>query len=206
MAATSIRDDSQTNISDQELFDKYGRLCGYIAQRFIHRIDSNGERHNDLQGQDAEEFASAARISLLKMPQKYRTNPYVIQRSITNAIIDAWRKRIKQTRNEWQPPQIARENSGPEDYFDSLPGRDGLAEHTQVALDIGKALAILPLLSCSERTVIELHFGLNDCQPCTSDRIAKKLGRSERWVSMRLEVGLKHLRERIVGKPVTSQV
>jgi hypothetical protein len=56
-------------------------------------------------------------------------------------------------------------------------------------VDFAKIVSILPLLPDPERIVVELNFRLNGRHPCGLDRIAKKLGRSKYWASVRLDKG-----------------
>jgi hypothetical protein len=79
-------------------------------------------------------------------------------------IITAWHKRLKYGRSEWQPPhyvgggQGVTDPSNTTDYFDTLPGRDGLAEQTQTSFDSARVLAIVPKLPRAQRIVLRALF------------------------------------------------
>jgi hypothetical protein len=92
------------------------------------------------------------------------------------------------------------------DYFDSLPGRDRLAEHTQTSFDSAKIVALIPKLPEAQRVVLELYFGLNGAKPCGSTRIATKLARTRYWVDARLNAGLQEIRLMISANPVSPSV
>jgi hypothetical protein len=210
-------------ISDEELFQKYGKFCGYMAWQFVKRSGSydDGERNVRLDTEDAEDLASVATYHLLRIPQRYRDQPPYIKRVIISKIITAWHKRIKWSK-ECQPPRFVKQFSQDKgmgrkgdvldlqtayvDYFDQLPGRDGLAEHTQVSFDSAAIIALLPKLPQVQRIVLELHFGLNGAKPCGSARIATKLARTRYWVDARLNAGLQELRSMISAKPLPPAV
>jgi hypothetical protein len=204
------------HISDEQLFAKYGKFCGYMAWQFVKRSGSYdaGERNVRLDTEDAEDLASIATYYLLRIPQQFRDQPPYIKRVIVSKIITAWHKRLKHGRNEWQPPGQTGDGhrswgdpgDNSPDYFDTLPGRDGLAEHTQTSFDSAKVLALLPKLPEAQRIVLELYFGLNGAKPCGSARIATKLARTRYWVDARLHAGLQEIRTMISAKPVSHHV
>jgi DNA-directed RNA polymerase specialized sigma24 family protein len=171
-------------ISDEQLIAKYGRFCDYMGWQFIKRA-SMQEDSSYLQHADKEDFASAARYYLIRIPQKYRDQPFYIKRTIVNAIISARDKRRR---------EFGRETSHDETYFDTLPGRDGLADYVQVNSDCTKLVALIPNLHISERLVVELHYGINGCSPCSPEQVARKLGRTRTWVVKRLESAHTNLR------------
>lgn len=199
---------SETSISDEQLFAKYGKFCGYMAWQFVKRSGSfdEGERSVRLDTEDAEDLASVATYYLLRIPQRFRDQPPYVKRVIVSKIITAWHKRLKCSREVQAPSHAslagdayghgyaALSTSESVDYFDNLPGRDGLAEATQVAFDTTKVLALLPKLTDAERIVLELHFGLNGAKSCGAQRIATKLGRTRWWVDARLHIALAELR------------
>ena len=191
-------------VSDEQLFSKYGKFCGYMAWQFVKRSGSYdaGERNVRLDTEDAEDLASIAIYHMLRIPQQFRDQPPYIKRVIVSKIITAWHKRLKHGRNESQAPHIPNET----DYFDTLVGRDGLADDTQVAFDSARILAILPQLPEPQRIVLELYFGLNGAKSCGSARIATKLARTRYWVDARLNAGLQEIRTRISAKPVSPAV
>ena len=172
-----------------------------MAWKFVRKSGSydSGEQGVRLDTEDAEELASFATYHLIRLPQKYRDQPYYVRQVIISKIITAWNKRLKTGRREWQPPHHIMPNHGDfqPDWFDSLPGPDGLADRTQQAMDATAVLALLPRLTLSERTVLELHFGLNGAKPYGAQRIATKLARSRYWVELRLQSGLQELRRLI---------
>ena len=212
-------------ISNEELFKKYGKFCGYMAWQFVKRSGSfddtrgfdNGARANSdtrvkLDTEDAEDLASIATYHLLRIPQQFRDQPPYIKRVIVSKIITAWHKRLKYGRSEWQPPhhvgehQGGNDNCNATDYFDTLAGHDALAEQTQVSLDSAAVLELLPKLPAVQRIVLELHFGLNGAKPCGSARIATKLARTRYWVDARLQAGLQELRSMLSAKPLAPSV
>lgn len=184
-----------------------------MAWRFVKRSGSydGGERGVRLDTEDAEDLASVAIYYLLRIPQHFRDQPPYVKRVIISKIITAWHKRLKYGQREYQPPHTPN-NGGTsrgyhsDDFFDTLPGRDGLAEQTQVHFDSATILALLPKLPQSQRVVIELHFGLNGAKPCGSQRIATKLARSRYWVDARLRAGLAELRILISAKRLSDTV
>ena len=194
-------------ISDEELFRKYGKFCGYMAWQFVKKSGSysDGVKKFRLDTEDAEDLASVARYYLLKLPQCYRDQPPYVKRVIVSKIITAWNKLVKSEQREFQPEhKPTRRNQAVTvldydegDYFDRQPAPGDLSESTQVALDATRILALLPRLTPPERTVIELHFGLNGAKPCGSQRIATKLARSRYWVDIRIQSGLQELRRLI---------
>ena len=204
-------------ISDEQLFAKYGKFCGYMAWQFVKRSGSyedgfeNGARSQSdtrvrLDTEDAEDLASIATYYLLRIPQQFRDQPPYIKRVIVSKIITAWHKRQKYGRREWQPPHHVIGRPDETDYFDTLPGRDGLAEHTQTSLDSAKIVALIPRLPEAQRVVLELYFGLNGAKPCGSTRIATKLARTRYWVDARLNAGLQEIRTMISANPVSPSV
>lgn len=216
---TSAATASDSFISDEELFAKYGKFCGYMAWVFVKRSGSfeDGERNVRLDTEDAEDLASVAVYYLLKIPQRFRDQPPYIKRVVISKIITAWNKRLKYGQKEYQPPHTPGSKGTAEgstlhatsanvDYFDTLPGRDGLAEHTQTAFDSATILALLPKLSDAQRIVLELYFGLNGAKACGSARIAVKLARTRYWVDVRLQAGLQELRTMISAKPPSGLV
>lgn len=193
-----------------------------MAWQFVKRSGSfdDGERGIRLDTEDAEDLASVAMYHLLRLPQRYRDQPPYVKRVIVSKIITAWRKRLKYAEREGHMPKTF-----PPDYFsspiralevddndktdslDRLPGRGGqLAEQTQQAFDSATVIALLPELPDSQRTVIELHFGLNGAKPCGAQRIATKLARSRYWVEARLQAGIEELRRLVSAKPLSAAV
>lgn len=182
-------------LTDQELVEKYGQLCGHIAWDFVRK------NPDQLKREDAEEFASAALLRLIKCPApKRRSKPY-INVLIKNEIIRHWHRRLRQLKREADDkivlPAHANNDhdSGNERLMDRFPDPRPLhAELMHSAFDQAKVLQLLPELCESERVVIELSFGLNGAKSFSQERIAKKLGRTRYWVESRLQVGIKNLR------------
>lgn len=197
-------------MDDAAFIEKYRRLCGHIAWDFVRR-SHRGISDVVLSQEDAEDFASCALLKLVRCPAEHRENKWYVQRVIENAITTAWRKRLKQLELEKEAtPKVLRVSTGTtsassdrfgmlasSDIFDLLPGPDGLAGKTQVKFDYAAISALMPKLPESQRLVLELSFGLDGCQPCSPERIAKKLGRSSLWVRLKYEAGVKRLREEI---------
>jgi RNA polymerase sigma factor (sigma-70 family) len=176
-------------ITDEQLVEQYYKLCGHISWSFVRKNDTLGT-------EDAEDFASAALVGLLKCPQKHRGNKFYIQVLIQNRIITAWRKRLKQLGAE--------QHTG--DGFDELPSPREPHIDTHTAFDTAVILKLLPQLPVSERIVIELNFGLNGCPPCGEERIARKLGRTRHWAQTHLQKGLERMREQITTQPLAASV
>lgn len=206
--------DSAETLSTEQFVEKYRNLAGHIAWTFIKRS------HRDvspivLTQEDAEDFASCALLKLVKCPPEYRDQKYFVNRLIVNAIITAWRKRLKQLETERDQDCIrpllaneaARHDSGRRDHdiFDRLPGPDGLHGKTQVKFDSAAVINLLPTIPEVERLVIELNFGLG-CPALAVERIGKKLGRSKSWVELRLSRGILRIREQLTGQPQISAV
>lgn len=210
--------DQGETLSTEEFIEKYRRLAGHIAWTFVRRS------HKEispivLTQEDAEDFASCALLKLVKCPPQYRDQKFFVNRLIVNAIITAWRKRLKQMETEWDQCMLgsvihknggntgSHHNGGIEDtregnsdIFDRLPGPDGLHGKTQVKFDSATAMAFLPNIPQAERLVIELNFGLG-CPPCGVERIGKKLGRSKTWVELRINRGILRIREQLTSQP-----
>ena len=168
----------------------------------------------------AEDLAGAALIKLMKCPERYWNQPYYVKRLIVNAIIDEQKVQQKIFENEWQSPEFkfgplesgrsgssgkyANNHSTADyvDWFDTQPGRDGLAEATRVKFDSEKVSEAMTSLSQAERLVIELYFGLHTENPIREYKIAAKLGRDQGWVERRLKSGLNNIRRQL-GQPVS---
>lgn len=203
--------DSAARLTTEQFVEKYRKLAGYIAWTFVKRS------HREispvvLTQEDAEDFASCALLKLVKCPpDKYDQKPYV-NLLIVNAIITAWRKRLKQMEVEKSPSLPSLHSikemefgDGPPgetsprtaiDFFDTLEGRDGVHSSTATKFDFAKVSNLLPNLPQAERLVIELNFGLG-CPPCGVERIGKKLGRSKTWVELRISRGILRIREQL---------
>jgi DNA-directed RNA polymerase specialized sigma24 family protein len=145
----------------------------------------------------AEDLASAALISLVKCQQQYWNQPYYVKRLIVNAIINEQKRQQKIFERELCA--FAMEDGS--DWFDTLPGRDGLAQSTQVKYDTQKMLDALHVLTEGERLVIQFYFGFNGIQPIKPRGIAIKLARTEFWVERRLASGLNRLRREMGNSP-----
>jgi DNA-directed RNA polymerase specialized sigma24 family protein len=198
-------------ITDQELVEKYGRYCGYWARHFLCReIRREDERANASATQsEAEDLASIALIQLVKCPQRYRGEKKYVTRVIINGVLEGLRTRRKIKQFEWQPPRTVRragihshslgslDDGNQTEYFDSLPGPDGLAGKTQIKFDSSTACRMLESLPIAEKIVLELHFGLTGLRPASERQISKKLSRPEFWVQRRLQVGLIHMRQKM---------
>jgi RNA polymerase sigma factor (sigma-70 family) len=199
-------------MTDLELVEKYGKLCGHIAWTFVARGRKHardGEQINkDFGTEDAEDLASLALIGLIKCPTSHRHEPPYVKRLIVNHIIKGWHKMCRHKNAEQQTPEsrtaldVESQNginsTTYHDWFDKQEGRDGLAGHTQVKYDSRAVLAILPTLPESERIVMELSFGLiPGCEPLGLERIARKMGRTKYWAEIRLNKGLSRIREEL---------
>jgi RNA polymerase sigma factor (sigma-70 family) len=157
---------------------------------------------------NAEDLASAALVKLTQCPQVYWNqtgrngrNNYV-ERVIMNAIIDEFAKQKKVESHEL----CASEPYGDPDYhdfFDTLPGRDGLAEATQIKFDAERVKSCLGSLTEGERLVIQFYFGLNGLKPLGQRAIADKLARTPFWVEHRMTSGLMKLRKEL-GYQISS--
>lgn len=192
-------------MTDEELIAKYSRYCGYWAKYFMQRENPN---HDVERGSvadrycDVEDLASDAMLKLIKCPAEHRHEHAYVTKLIIRAIIDGLRKKRSILAREWQPPHHVGSSGGGQfesqtvtDYFDALPGPDGLAGKTQFKFDLAKAQAYLEYLPLAERLVVELHFGLTGLRPASERQIGKKLGRTEFWVQRRLSSGLTQLRK-----------
>lgn len=186
-------------MTETEFIEKYRRLCGHIAWDFVKRS------HRDvspifLTQEDAEDFASCALLKLLRCPEQHRDNKWYVQRIIENAIVTAWRKRLKQLGAEQEANKRSLSLTADEyqgDIFDLLPGPDGLAGKTQTKFDYAKVIALMPKLPDAQRIVLELSFGLNGCQACSPQRIAKKLGRTEWWAQKTFNAAIKNIQSEL---------
>ena len=186
-------------MTETEFIEKYRRLCGHIAWDFVKRS------HRDvspifLTQEDAEDFASCALLKLLRCPEQHRDNKWYVQRIIENAIVTAWRKRLKQLGAEQEANKRSLSLTADEyqgDIFDLLPGPDGLAGKTQTKFDYAKVIALMPKLPDAQRIVLELSFGLNGATPCSPQRIAKKLGRTEWWAQKTFKAAIKNIQSEL---------
>src|SRR5437868_1160855 len=133
-------------MSDAELVEKYRRLCGYIARHFVAKGANDQEHLNSrlLGPHDAEDMASVALISLVKCPAAHRHEKPYVNRLIVNAIIKEWHKKLRLVAKE-QPKGLAA-NSEDNDFWDRLPGADGLPGRTQIKFDSEKAVNALNCL------------------------------------------------------------
>ena len=160
---------------------------------------------------NAEDLASAALVKLTQCPKEYWNqtgrngrNNYV-ERVIMNAIIDEFAKQKKVENHEFCPFNV---ETGPDigkydfshdaqDFFDTQPGRDGLAQATQMKFDAERVKDCLGSLTEGERLVIQFYFGLNGLKPLGQRAIADKLARTTFWVEHRMTSGLMKLRKEL---------
>lgn len=187
--------------------EKYYRLCFVIAREFVYGKGQHvkwspsgaviGNEH-DRAKTDIEELASAALVSLSKCRnvKAIRYQKGYINRLIRNAIINEakWNLQYYSSR-EHQSPQPSESPSDIADWFDTHPGRDGLAGHTQTKFDSQLIIQSFNVLTQAERIVIEYHFGLNSVEPIGEYAIACKMGRTRYWVQHKLNTGLAKLRQ-----------
>jgi RNA polymerase sigma factor (sigma-70 family) len=206
----------------EQFIEQYRRLCGHIARSFVAKwrrklINAGGGSVEEtyflrsgfpatrtLQCK-AEDLAGAALIKLMKCPERYWNQPYYVKRLIVNAIIDEQKVQQKIFQNEWQSPEFSNYSHPVREYhdwFDTQPGRDGLAEATRVKFDGEKITRAMTSLSQAERLVVELYFGLYTDNPIREYKIAAKLGRDQGWVERRLKSGLNNIRRQL-GQPVS---
>lgn len=206
--------------SDEELISKYGRLCGHVAQALV-------KKSSNLTQEDAQDFASAAMMKLIKCPAHHRHEDPYIRTIINNAIRNVWRKRIGQLNAECVPivddpssssRRVAQGDKGPGwrahtlglnagprppsdlKFIISKLSGDGLPDRTQRKFDAETLAGLINSLPSVERTILQLHFGLSGCKSISQRQIAKKLGRSRDWVEPRLVRGIQLVREQ-VGQP-----
>ena len=222
----------EPNNSQDAFIEQYRRLCGHIARRFVFRHrrqfeDSTGHvseepfspspnvqhsrrardytmirggalaKRDDLAAQD---LASAALLRLVKCPLRYRDQPAYVRRLIVNAIIDEQKRQQKTFHYEYAAPALP--NGG--DWFDTQPGRDGLAQATEIKFDAIRAIQAMDCLTQGERLVVEFYFGLNGVQALKEHAIACKLARTRWWVERRLTSALIKLRTQVGGNPEYS--
>lgn len=192
--------------SDEELISKYGRLCGHVAQALV-------KKSSNLTQEDAQDFASAAMMKLIKCPAHHRHEDPYIRTIINNAIRNVWRKRIGQLNAEATQLDLREGQKGGTDWhhgaihngierrllLSKLSG-DGLPDRTQRKFDAETLAGLINSLPSVERTILQLHFGLSGCKSISQRQIAKKLGRSRDWVEPRLVRGIQLVREQ-VGQP-----
>lgn len=201
--------------SDEELISKYGRLCGHVAQALV-------KKSSNLTQEDAQDFASAAMMKLIKCPAHHRHEDPYIRTIINNAIRNVWRKRIGQLNAESVPllglqgnghntggrtwraetlgfSQCSQSGRDVKFILSKLSG-DGLPDRTQRKFDAETLAGLINSLPSVERTILQLHFGLSGCKSISQRQIAKKLGRSRDWVEPRLVRGIQLVREQ-VGQP-----
>lgn len=190
--------------SDEELISKYGRLCGHVAQALV-------KKSSNLTQEDAQDFASAAMMKLIKCPAHHRHEDPYIRTIINNAIRNVWRKRIGQlnaeatqldfqeTQNRGEFPAHVHSRCERRLLLSKLSG-DGLPDRTQRKFDAETLAGLINSLPSVERTILQLHFGLSGCKSISQRQIAKKLGRSRDWVEPRLVRGIQLVRDQ-VGQP-----
>lgn len=186
-------------ISNRELAEKYGQYCGYWAQHFLKR------EKVPFQQADAEDLASRAHIQLMKCPRQFRNQKNYVTRLIINAVLDGLRRERRIIlAHEYQPPHMSTRGSTSAhdshidtDWFDTLEGRDGLAEAVQVSCDGEKVRAVFYGLNSSDRIVLQLAFGLTGLRPLSCERIGSKLGRTPDWAERRMRNGINQIRERL---------
>lgn len=182
-------------ISDQDLIEKYGRLCGFVAQTLV-------RKSSHLTQEDAEDFAASAHLKLIKCPPNHRHEDPYIRTIINNAIRTAWGRRIKQLNAECFSIELPKdEHIAPSTRINKLimerTSGDGLPDRTQRKYDAGKMAVKVQELASVERTVMELHYGLNGCKPISLAQIARKLGRSKSWAFLRVRAGADEVRQSI---------
>ena len=211
----------------EQFLVQYRGLCVFYAKKLVYRL--RHEQEDSPQGfrkyfvQDFEDLIADALLKLVKCPEEHWNHHYYVQRLIINAIIDSSKARRKIEANEYQPPRTKgspfvahrREfrserdqpalgaGNGEADYFDTLPGRDGLAESTQIKYDSSAMIQAIQELTAAERIVLHFYFGLNGLEPIREYKIAAKLGRTQDWVQKRLQSGLSRLRKEF-GVTVTA--
>ena len=212
--------------SQDAFVEQYRRLCAHIAWRFVFRqkrqfetnaghYDESGPkltRFGHRRGADgkltdaapllpkretlsAQDLTSAALLRLVKCPARYRDQPAYVRRLIVNAIIDEQKRQQKIFHSEYAAPALP----DGEDWFDTQPGRDGLAQATQIKFDALRAIQAMDCLTQGERLVVEFYFGLNGVQPLKEHAIACKLARTRFWVERRLTAALIKLRTQVGG-------
>lgn len=195
--------------------EKYYRLCFVIAREFVYGKGQHvkwspsgaviGNEH-DRAKTDIEELASAALVSLSKCRnvKAIRYQKGYINRLIRNAIINEakWNLQYYSSREHQSPEHAISGGKGGRfddrdnmDWFDTHPGRDGLAGHTQTKFDSQLIIQSFNVLTQAERIVIEHHFGLNSVEPIGEYAIACKMGRTRYWVQHKLNTGLAKLRQ-----------
>ena len=195
----------------EEFIEQYRRLCGFYARKFAYRLKhkDDGEKNCDHQQGQIEDLASEALLRLVRCKPEHWNNYYYVQRVIINAIIDAQSKQLKVLKTEIQPPVhigTSRKDSTADyhDFFDTIEGRDGLANATQTKYDAKAIQELLPTLDPAERIVMEFTFGLNGVSAISARAIAQKLGRTQFWIERRLASGLAKIRQKIGIKAVTT--
>jgi RNA polymerase sigma factor (sigma-70 family) len=206
--------------SQDAFVEQYRRLCAHIAWRFVFRQKRQHEA--DAGAPDpirpsrssrgpyatvsgpllpktdhlaAQDLTSAALLRLVKCPARYRDQPAYVRRLIVNAIIDEQKRQQKIFHSEYAAPALP----DGEDWFDTQPGRDGLAQATQIKFDALRAIQAMDCLTQGERLVVEFYFGLNGVQPLKEHAIACKLARTRFWVERRLTAALIKLRTQVGG-------
>jgi RNA polymerase sigma factor (sigma-70 family) len=180
------------------------------------RLYEGGQEAVYLGTEDAEDLTAVALIKLIKCPQAHRHEKPYVTRLIVNAIITEWRKKllrygIEQTLGLPCTVNLMSEHQGGRgqhggmhgsvDLWDRLESSEDLERDSMRKFDAAKMVDFVSLLPESERIVLELNFGLNGCQPCGEDRIAKKLGRTKWWVTVRLKAGIERIRQDVQGIP-----
>lgn len=111
-------------ITDEQLIDKYGKFCGYMAWTFVKRNRAKGsepfaEQVDPLLGtEDAEDFAATAMMYLIRIRPEKRDQPPYIKRVIISKIINAWRKRIKELKSEVYCDPVGHDSSARSTFAD----------------------------------------------------------------------------------------
>lgn len=70
-------------------------------------------------------------------------------------------------------------------------------EREDYDVDIYFVLKHLDCLSSAERAVFGMTFGVNGCQPFCQEMIARKLGKSQSWVSFTLQKAVMHMQREL---------
>lgn len=175
--------------SQTEFIERYRYLCRHIARNFVLKARKKDDGEAIWSEAEIEDLTSAAVLKLCRAPKKYWNQPPYAKRIIVNAIIDEFNGKRKTSTHEVCPVS--------HDFFDSIPGRNGLSHAVELAFDSERALSAFECLSASEKMVLEFYFGLNGIQPIKHRAIAIRLGRTEPWVEYKLQSGLEKLRAEI---------
>lgn len=175
-------------MTDEEFAAKYMKLAAFMAWKFVRNTNKALARQEQIDARlgsaDADDFTGDALLKLMRCPKNKRDQPAYVKRLIINSLINSLNKRMRLVQNEVFGDVELPDSKSP------LQSLYHLAEHDLASFD--------DQLPSSMAAVVKLYYGIGCEKELSEKEIAKKLGRTQWWVRMRLERGLAKLRSRVV--------